>query len=249
MYRRDLRDKPQSKIYRESIEQFGRELGNFFRDIPSVPVFQNKSDADLKDLREQVKTQNFALPFFTYRIMDLDDPPTDRGNRGTMRRLGKITNRKVEPTGDQLLDNPWYTYKVLNLTPTNVNMEVVLYWDYNNLIDFGPLWQQAAEGNFLNFSLFENDLELKFRVILNPGVSFYGDQDFSDNSFSRASTTATLQTYHGVVSEVKPATSTRINTGIVDHENYEGKQVQASSQITRTKSRVFKVKHFHEGEK
>jgi len=252
MNRQDLRTAPQSNIFKASIEQFGRELGNMFpdrliADREDVPVFLIKSSGDLKDIRDQKQDNKFAIPLFTYKLSNMTIVK-DRFNRNTLRNRGILTKKVKKPEGDSRLDDPNVVYKSLHLTPVDVTMEVVFICSYEDQLYFGPIWQQAAENKFLSFPIDIDDITISIKVQLSEDIDFT-DINFDDAmSYVQCTTSAVMSTYHGVESNTKPFNSIRVDTGIIPHGENSEKEILPSMTIKKNKDTTFTIKRRIEGE-
>lgn len=236
--KQDRRNLPQHPIFKESIEAFAQELANFFPDEDTIPAFSVKQDDDLKDVRDQYKSEKFSLPLFTY-MLDTLSPNRERANNGFLSRNGIVID-KIPNRGNTRLENPWLSYNVLYLTPADLAINVYYYASYDQQYTFAPMWQQAAENRYLDFTITVGERDLPFRVDINPDVSFT-PVNLDEGTYIKFATSVVLHTCHGVVGKVKPATSARINTGIIDHGDDPNKKIQPSTQITLEKGRTFKV--------
>lgn len=246
MIARERRQLPQHPIFKESIEQFGRELANFFPDKDTIPSFMIKQDEDLKDVKDQYNSEKFGIPLFTY-VPDTLSPDKDIKNRGFLARNGIIIDPIIKPKKGERLDNPWLSYRVLYLTPAALNINVYYYCSYADQYEFAPMWQQAAQHRYLDFRMEIGVKTFFFKVDLSEDVTF-SPLELDNNTYLKFTTSAVLHTYHGNVGTVKPATSMQINTGIIDHGDVPDKQVQPSMEITKEKSTTFKVKNRIDGE-
>lgn len=236
--KQDRRSLPQHPIFKESIEAFAQELANFFPEGDLVPTFSVKQDEDLKDVRDQYKSEKFSLPLFTY-MLDTLSPNTERANNGFLSRNGIIID-KIPNRTDTRLENPWLSYSVLYLTPADLAINVYYYASYDQQYTFAPMWQQAAKNHYLDFAITVGERDLTFKVDINPDVTFT-PVNLDDGTYIKFTTSVVLHTCHGVIGKVKPATSSRINTGIIDHGDIPDKKVHPSTEITLEKGRTFKV--------
>jgi hypothetical protein len=238
-----LRDKPQSFVFKRSIDQLGQELSNFFFDRDYVPAFLLKATDDLSDVAKLRSLDNFGIPLWTYRI-DSMSPNRERFNRGFLRRNGLVLDKVLSiRTVDgelQRPEDPNRFYHTLHLTPTDVTFDIAYYCSADEMYDFGPLWQQAAQEHYLNFQLEAGEEQyINIKCELSEDVSFSGIE-LDEQQYVQFVSSIVMSTYHGVMSEIKPINSYSVRTGVVDKAQ-DGK-LQPVSEIIRKKDTTVFVK-------
>lgn len=241
-----LRDKPQSFVFKESIDQLGRELSNFFYNKDYVPAFLLQATDDLSDVAKYKDEKNFGIPLWTYRI-DSQSPNKERYNRRFLRQNGLVLD-KVKAIRD--LDgnfirpeDPNKFYHTLHLSPTDVTFDIAYYCSADDMYEFGPLWQQAAQDHYLNFQLEVGENQyINIKCELSEDITYSGI-DLDNQQYTQFVTSVVMSTYHGVMSDIKPINSYAIDTGFVDHKADNRDEILTpASQIIRRKDATVFVK-------
>jgi hypothetical protein len=240
-----LRSKPQSPIFKESIEQFGRELSNFFYNKDYVPSFLLKADDDLSDVGKLKDNEHFAIPLWTYRLDSLS-PNREKFNRSFLRRNGLVLDRVIsryDLEGKPLRpEDPNKFYHTLHLSPADLTLDVAYYCSADDMYDFGPMWQQAAQDHYLNFQLEVGEEQfVNIKCELSEDVTFSG-LTLDDNQYTQFVSSVVMSTYHGVMSDIKPINSYALNTGLVDKQAGKENSLSPVSTITRKKDSTVFVK-------
>jgi hypothetical protein len=234
----DLRSRPQSSVFKDSIAQLGRELSNFFFEKEYVPAFLLKADDDLSDVAKFKSSEHFAIPLWTYRI-DSMSPNKERFNRGFLRRNGLVLDKVVSRRDDngELIrpEDPNKFYHTLHLTPADVTFDIAYYCSADDMYEFGPLWQQAAQSHYLNFQL-EVGIEqfINIKCELSEDVTFSGI-NLDEVQYTQFVSSVVMSTYHGVKSNIKPINSYSVKNGIINQKHNKDAELVPSVEITRQK--------------
>jgi hypothetical protein len=242
-----LRDKPQSFVFKKSIDQLGQELSNFFYNKDYVPAFLLKANDDLGDVAKLKEYESFSIPLWTYRI-DSMSPNKERFNRRFLRQNGLVLDKIIATRNldGELLrpDDPNRFYHTLHLTPADVTFDIAFYCSAEDMYDFGPLWQQAAQDHYLNFQLeVGEDKFINIKCEISEDVTFSG-VELDEQQYVQFVSSIVMSTYHGVVSNIKPINSYAVRTGIKD-TNVD-KELEPVSEIIRKKDTTVFVKRADE---
>lgn len=244
MFKESLRASKQSGIFKEAIEQFGRELTQFFPD-KDVGAFLIKTSDEVNDPLKYRTSKDSPFPFFTYRL-DSVAPNREKYNRSTLFRNGLIIDDYITTIPGERPDDPNKVYSTLHLTPVDVTFDVIFFCEYNDLYSFIPMWQQAAQNHYLNFQLEAGTQSIPINIEMSEDLSV-GEIDPDKGQYAQIVSSVVMSAYHGVESNIRPINSYKMTTGIVSDKRPTAELVP-SLQINKRKDTTVFTKNAFEGD-